>query len=132
MEEVKQAKLGVGVQGGADAVSVDGGRVELDGFADVRGEDGVGVGKRRRWMGDLVFDPEEGEELAETLFDDGVEGWVIVEAEKHVGDFVGEDGAGEQAGEAGEDEDGGDFLRLRTRDASLDHLETSAEYVKDG
>ena len=97
MEEVKQAKLGVGVQGGADAVSVDGGRVELDGFADVRGEDGVGVGKGRSrgWMGDLVFDPEEGEELAETLFYDGVEGWVIVEAEKHVGDFVGEDGAGE-------------------------------------
>ena len=43
MEEIVKAKLGVGVQGGADAVAVDGGRVELDGFADVRGKDGVGV-----------------------------------------------------------------------------------------
>lgn len=78
-----------------------------------------------------MFDPEKGEELAETLFDDGVERWVIVEAKKHVGNFVGEDGAGEEAGQAGEDEDGGDFLRLRTRDASLDHVEASAEHVKD-
>ena len=125
IEDADEAVGVVGVDGEASADAVNLARIFSNGFAAIGGERGVGCGGV---LGrHLTLDPKQGEQLTQTLFNDRFEGGKSVQTEVHVHALVRQNRREEHARKTGQDDDGGDFLRRRSRDAVFDHVKLTED-----